>query len=98
MQVGAIAHFCRRPVPLLDGSPLRRETNYPHSYLSHLLQANASITQRETLSRSSPIHPPLDALGHNDGGGKQTIKIQRDSKRWTQFRTPIFPELYTVCE
>ena len=24
--------------------------------------------------------------------------IQRDSKRWTQFRTSIFPELYTVCE
>ena len=25
-------------------------------------------------------------------------KIQRDSKRWTQFRTYIFPELYTICE
>ena len=24
--------------------------------------------------------------------------IQRDSKRWIQFRTSIFPELYTVCE
>ena len=24
--------------------------------------------------------------------------IQRDSKRWTQFRTSIFPELYMVCE
>ena len=27
-----------------------------------------------------------------------TTKVQRDSKRWTQFRTSIFPELYTVCE
>jgi hypothetical protein len=26
------------------------------------------------------------------------LKVQRDSKRWTQFRTSIFPELYTVCE
>jgi hypothetical protein len=26
------------------------------------------------------------------------LKIQRDSKRWTQFRTSIFPELYMVCE
>ena len=26
------------------------------------------------------------------------IIIQGDSKRWTQFRTSIFPELYTVCE
>jgi hypothetical protein len=25
-------------------------------------------------------------------------QIQRDSKRWTQFRTSIFPELYMVCE
>ena len=24
-------------------------------------------------------------------------EIQRDSKRWTQFRTSIFPELYMVC-
>ena len=24
--------------------------------------------------------------------------IQGDSKRWTQFRTSIFPELYMVCE
>jgi len=24
--------------------------------------------------------------------------IQRDSKRWTQFRTSIFPELCMVCE
>jgi len=23
--------------------------------------------------------------------------VQRDSKRWTQFRTSIFPELYMVC-
>jgi len=23
--------------------------------------------------------------------------IQRDSKRWTQFLTSIFPELYMVC-
>ena len=27
-----------------------------------------------------------------------SINVQRDSKRWTQFRTSIFPELYTVCE
>jgi len=26
------------------------------------------------------------------------FKIQGDSKRWTQFRTSIFPELYMVCE
>ena len=26
------------------------------------------------------------------------VKMQRDSKRWTQFRTSIFPELYMVCE
>ena len=26
------------------------------------------------------------------------ISVQRDSKRWTQFRTSVFPELYTVCE
>jgi hypothetical protein len=26
------------------------------------------------------------------------IKIQSDSKRWTQFCTSIFPELYMVCE
>jgi len=24
--------------------------------------------------------------------------IQGDSKRWTQFRTSVFPELYMVCE
>jgi hypothetical protein len=24
--------------------------------------------------------------------------MQRDSKRWTQFRESIFPELYMVCE
>ena len=29
---------------------------------------------------------------------REIIKIQGDSKRWTQFRTPIFPELYMVCE
>ena len=28
----------------------------------------------------------------------QTHSVQRDSKRWTQFRTSIFPELYMVCE
>jgi hypothetical protein len=26
------------------------------------------------------------------------LKIQRDSKRWTQFLTSIFPEIYMVCE
>jgi hypothetical protein len=26
------------------------------------------------------------------------LNIQGDSKRWTQFRTSIFPELYTVRE
>jgi hypothetical protein len=26
------------------------------------------------------------------------MKVQGDSKRWTQFRTSIFPELYVVCE
>jgi len=26
------------------------------------------------------------------------FNIQRDSKRWTQLRTFIFPELYIVCE
>jgi len=26
------------------------------------------------------------------------VHIQHDSKRWTQFRTFIFPELYMVCE
>ena len=26
------------------------------------------------------------------------LEIQLDSKRWTQFRTSIFPELYMVCE
>jgi len=26
------------------------------------------------------------------------IIIQRDSKRWTQICTSIFPELYIVCE
>jgi hypothetical protein len=25
------------------------------------------------------------------------MNIQRDSKRWTQFRTSVFPELYMVC-
>jgi len=27
-----------------------------------------------------------------------TGRIQGDSKRWTQFRTSIFPELYMACE
>jgi len=26
------------------------------------------------------------------------LDIQGDSKRWTQFRTSIFPKLYMVCE
>jgi hypothetical protein len=26
------------------------------------------------------------------------LNTQRDSKRWTQFRTSVFPELYMVCE
>jgi len=26
------------------------------------------------------------------------LTIQGDSKRWTQFRTSIFPELYMICE
>jgi len=26
------------------------------------------------------------------------LNIQGDSKRWTEFRTSIFPELYMVCE
>jgi len=26
------------------------------------------------------------------------LNIQRDSKRWTQIPTAIFPELYMVCE
>ena len=26
------------------------------------------------------------------------LNIQHDSKRWTQFCTSIFPELYMVCE
>ena len=26
------------------------------------------------------------------------VDIQDDSKRWTQIRTSIFPELYVVCE
>ena len=30
--------------------------------------------------------------------GHSKIYIQGDSKRWTQFRTSIFPELYMVCE
>ena len=25
-------------------------------------------------------------------------RVQRDLKRWTQFRTSIFPELYMICE
>jgi len=29
---------------------------------------------------------------------RKALKIQRDSKRWTQFRTSVFPELYMVCE
>ena len=30
--------------------------------------------------------------------GTSEGKTQRDSKRWTQFRTSIFLELYTICE
>jgi len=26
------------------------------------------------------------------------LNIERDLKRWTQFYTSIFPEIYTVCE
>jgi len=29
---------------------------------------------------------------------KYHLHIEGDSKRWTQFRTSISPELYTVCE
>jgi len=29
---------------------------------------------------------------------KGLTKIQRDSKRWTQFHTSIFPEPNMVCE
>jgi hypothetical protein len=28
----------------------------------------------------------------------RSYNIQDDSKRWTLFRTSVFPELYTVCE
>ena len=26
------------------------------------------------------------------------LEIQRDSKKWTQIHTSVFPELYVVCE
>jgi len=29
---------------------------------------------------------------------QEALKIQDDSKRWTQFRTSVFPEMYMVCE
>jgi len=32
------------------------------------------------------------------GNSSMMENIQGDSKRWTQFRTSIFPELYTVCD
>ena len=35
-------------------------------------------------------------MGETSRMGKR--ELQRDSKRWTQFRTSIFPELYMVCE
>jgi len=34
------------------------------------------------------------------GGKSRSLVLNNtgDSKRWTQFRAFIFPELYTVCE
>jgi len=73
---------------------------------------NISIPLFKILCDTSPSHSCLKCLREiNKQTNKQSCaplvenfqdhsqtNIQRDSKRWTQYRTTIFPELYTVCE
>jgi len=40
----------------------------------------------------------LHAEAHTSRIMPNFAEVQRDSKRWAQFHTSIFPELYMVCE
>jgi hypothetical protein len=51
------------------------------------------------MSCRLPLHKPTESnLFTRLSSTNAQFYIQRDSKRWTQFRTSIFPELYIVCE
>ena len=60
----------------------------PFFHTCHTLMQTANDSHSE--SRKSDLTSNTSVPSKNN--------TQGDSKRWTQFRTSTFPELYTVCE
>ena len=57
--------------------------------------ASHKISKKKNQSWKDPFRISVD----QDVANKSYhINVQRDSKRFTQFRKSIFPELYVVCE
>ena len=59
------------------------------------VEKSISITYSECVSVASSIQHAMRRIVIC---GLPHSTVQRDSKRWTQFRTSVFPELYMVCE
>ena len=62
-------------------------------YAPNAIMTYSSVVIRPAVGRSN-----FSAAADASGAKCSLLKIQRDSKRGTQFRTSIFPELYMVCE
>ena len=64
-------------------------------YYAEMIRTDARARARVCVRSSTENRTwtPNKINGHNFRG-----IIQRDSKRWTQFHTYVFPELCMVCE
>jgi hypothetical protein len=109
---GEIFHTCPDrpwgpPSILNNGYRVYPGVKRPRHSADHPPLSNAKVKERVGLYLHSPSAPvtiqhqnlfqlPYDI--HISWNNTPVQKIRCDSKRWTQFRKSIFPELYMVCE
>jgi hypothetical protein len=87
-------------IPLLFG-PSKAQISSWAILSSNILSLRSSLNVRDHVShpyKTTDKIVVLYTLIFIFLDSKLENKTHSDSKRWTQFRTSIFPELYMVCE
>jgi hypothetical protein len=67
-------------------------------YLLYSLQNNKALKQKKNANSILLLFSKIEYSFLEEQGYLRIQNIQGDSKRWTQFRTSMFSELYMVCE